>query len=320
MYSSSLVKLFTILLLLSNALSAESIKFGLGSCLDQEYPQPIWQAIEKENLDYFVFLGDNVYGDVPSGSLREMVDAYKKQKNNFPQWLEDLDVFPIWDDHDYGLNDAGSEYSLKRQSQEIYLNFWEIPLSDDRHNRDGIYFSEEKTIQGKVFKLIFLDTRFFRSKLKGPKGKYIENVDPDATILGESQWSWLESELEDEFDFLLIFSSIQIIAKDHPYEKWSNFPLERERLFSLTADYKNNMLLVSGDRHRGGIYNMDGIFEITSSSMNKPGSSFSETDKYLIDETYFKENYGVIEVDYNSVLVELLDIEGEIINSVKLSY
>ncbi len=54
--------------------------------------------------------------------------------------------------------------------------------------------------------------------------------------------------------------------------------------------------------------------------MNKPGSSFDETDEYLIDETYYKENYGVIEIDNNSVLVELLDIEGEIINSVKLSY
>ena len=54
--------------------------------------------------------------------------------------------------------------------------------------------------------------------------------------------------------------------------------------------------------------------------MNKPGSSFDETDEYLIDETYYKENYGVIEIDNNSVIVELLDIEGEIINSIKLSY
>ena len=185
---------------------------------------------------------------------------------------------------------------------------------------DGIYFSEEKIIQGKVFKLIFLDTRFFRSNLKGLKGEYVENLDPDATILGNSQWNWLESELKDQFDFLIIFSSIQVIAKDHPYEKWSNFPLEQKRLFSLIDNHKNNVLLVSGDRHRGGIYNMDGIHEITSSSMNKPGSSFEETDEYLIDETYYKENYGVIEIDNNSVLVELLDIEGETINSIKLSY
>jgi hypothetical protein len=54
--------------------------------------------------------------------------------------------------------------------------------------------------------------------------------------------------------------------------------------------------------------------------MNKPGSSFDESDEYLIDETYYKENYGVIEIDNNSVLVELLDIKGETINSIKLSY
>ena len=317
---NNFIKLYLLCSVSLSFVYADPIKFGLGSCLDQDYPQPIWQAIEKENLDYFVFLGDNVYGDVPSGSLRKMVDAYEKQRNNFPEWMENVEVFPIWDDHDYGLNDAGSEYLQKRQSQEIYLNFWEIPLNDDRHKRDGIYFSEEKNIQGKVIKLIFLDTRFFRSKLNGPKGKYVGNIDPDATILGDSQWEWLENELKDQFDFLIVFSSIQIIAKDHPYEKWNNFPLEQKKLFSLIDNHKNKVLLVSGDRHRGGIYNMDGIYEITSSYMNKPGSSFDETDEYLIDETYYKENYGVIEIDNNSVLVKLLDIEGESINSFKLSY
>ena len=190
---NNFIKLYLLSSLSLSFINADTTKFGLGSCLDQDYPQPIWETIEKEDLDYFVFLGDNVYGDLPSGSLKKMVSAYKKQKNNFPEWMKNVEILPIWDDHDYGLNDAGSEYPLKRQSQEIYLNFWGIPLDDDRHNRDGIYFSEEKIIQGKVFKLIFLDTRFFRSKLKGPKGKYIENLDPDATILGNSQWNWLES-------------------------------------------------------------------------------------------------------------------------------
>ena len=54
--------------------------------------------------------------------------------------------------------------------------------------------------------------------------------------------------------------------------------------------------------------------------MNKPGSPFDETDEYLIDETYYKENYGVIEINNNSVLVKLLDIEGETINSIRLLY
>ena len=133
---NNFIKLYLLSSLSLSFINADTTKFGLGSCLDQDYPQPIWEAIEKEDLDYFVFLGDNVYGDLPSGSLRKMVSAYKKQKNNFPKWMDDVKILPIWDDHDYGLNDAGSEYPLKRQSQEIYLNFWEIPFDDDRHNRE----------------------------------------------------------------------------------------------------------------------------------------------------------------------------------------
>ena len=84
---NNFIKLYLLSALSLSFVHAETIKFGLGSCLDQDFPQPIWDAIGEENLDYFVFLGDNVYGDVPSGSLRKMVDAYKKQKDLFPKWL-----------------------------------------------------------------------------------------------------------------------------------------------------------------------------------------------------------------------------------------
>ena len=55
-----LIKLFLIQAIISNPIEADSIKLGLGSCLDQDFPQPIWNSIEKENLNYFIFLGDNV--------------------------------------------------------------------------------------------------------------------------------------------------------------------------------------------------------------------------------------------------------------------
>ena len=76
---NNFIKLYLLSSLSLSFINADTTKFGLGSCLDQDYPQPIWEAIEKEDLDYFVFLGDNVYGDLPSGSLRKMVSAYKKQ-------------------------------------------------------------------------------------------------------------------------------------------------------------------------------------------------------------------------------------------------
>ena len=311
---------FLLLISSSNFIYAESIKIGLGSCLDQDYPQPIWQSIKKEDLNYFIFLGDNVYGDTRYGSLRKMKSAYDKQKKVLPDFLNDISIFSIWDDHDFGINDGGADYRFKRQAQELYLDFWEITKDDDRSNREGIYFSKNEIFFNKKFKFIFLDTRFFRSKLKGKKSNYIENIEPDATILGNAQWTWLENELKSDFDFLFIFSSIQIIAKDHRFEKWSNFPIERAKLFELLEKFNDKTILFSGDRHRAGIYRKNGIIEVTSSSMNKPGSSFSETDSYLIGKTYPQENYGVLEILENTIHIKIKDVKGNTLNFIEKTY
>ena len=311
---------FLLLISSTNDIYADSIKIGLGSCLDQDYPQPIWQSIKKEDLNYFIFLGDNVYGDTRYGSLRKMKSAYDKQKKVLPDFLNDISIFSIWDDHDFGINDGGADYRFKRRAQELYLDFWEISKDDDRSNREGIYFSKNEIFFDKKFKFIFLDTRFFRSKLKGKKSNYIENIEPDATILGNAQWAWLENELKSDFDFLFVFSSIQIIAKDHRFEKWSNFPNERAKLFELLEQFNDKTILFSGDRHRAGIYRKNGIIEVTSSSMNKPGSSFSETDSYLIGKTYPQENYGVLEILENTIHIKIKDIKGNTLNSIKKSY
>ena len=316
---SNSVKIY-LLIFAINIANADSVKFGLGSCLDQDYPQPIWNSIEKEELDYFIFLGDNVYGDSPFGNLRKMKRAYDKQKAVLPNFLSQLEVYAIWDDHDYGLNDGGSDYKNKIDAEKLFLDFWEISQNDPRHKREGIYFSTEKIFFDKKFKLIFLDTRFFRSKLLGEKGGYISNTNDNATILGKNQWLWLENELNTEFDFLIIFSSIQIIPMDHPYEKWSNFPNERSKLLGVLNKFRDKTILFSGDRHRSGIYKKDGIFEITASSLNKPGSLFNETDKFLIGETYPEANYALFEISGNQIEVQIKNINGEILNSIGLNY
>ena len=318
MYSSSLIKLFTILLLLSNFLSAETIKFGLGSCLDQNYPQPIWTSIEKEKLNYFVFLGDNVYGDLPSGSLIKMKYAYKKQRSILPEFLDQMEVYPIWDDHDFGINDGGGDYKLKKNAKKMFLDFWEISKNDIRRKREGIYFSDEKIFYDKKFKLIFLDTRYFRSKLIKENDTYIKNE--DGTILGKEQWNWFSEELKDDFDFLIVFSSIQILAEDHRFEKWSNFPSEKNKLLDYLHEFKGKTLLVSGDRHRGGIYTKNNLIEITASSLNKPGSFDFESDKFLVGKTFPEENYGTIEISKTAIKVNLKSISGELLNSITINH
>lgn len=302
----------------SNFLISDEIKIGIGSCLDQDFPQPIWQPIEEENLDYFIFLGDNVYGDSIFENLYKMKRAYSKQEKLLPDFLDQTDIFAIWDDHDYGKNDGGSDYKYKKLAENLFLDFWNVPINDVRRSREGIYFSENKVFFNKKYKLIFLDTRYFRSQLKGKKGSYQKNNDESATILGKEQWTWLEKELDSNFDYLFIFSSIQIIPEDHGFEKWSNFPNDRTKLLKILEKYKDRTILFSGDRHRSGIYKRNGIIEITSSSMNKPGSSFFETDKYLIGETYPQENYSVLKILNDDINIDIKDKHGEILNSISL--
>ena len=293
---------------------------GFGSCLDQNLDQPIWTAIHKEQLDAFFFLGDNVYGDSRFFSITTLRKAYETQKNKLPDWLENIEIFQIWDDHDYGLNDGGKNYRHKEISQEIYLNFWKIPQDDQRRNQEGVFFSKFVNHNERIIQFIGMDTRYHRSNLKGSKNFYRPNTDIDATILGEKQWLWLKDELDKEADIKIIASSIQVLAKEHRFEKWSNFPDERFKLLSMLseANSNSNLIIISGDRHRGGIYKKENLMEVTSSSMNKPSNIDYETDKYLDGKTHPEENYGIIEITDKRVFIYLKNIDGKVLEKGEL--
>jgi len=299
-------------------LSAETYKIGFGSCLDQRNPQGIFSTIKSENLDHFIFLGDNVYGDAPwTGNLYKLVEAYNIQKTKLPPWLDNIAIDAIWDDHDYGLNDGGQNFALRAEAQDLFLNFWDIPQSDARHSREGIYFSKTLNIDNKRVKIIAMDTRYFRSDLKGQRNQYQPNLDSDATILGSQQWEWLKNEVAEPADLILLLSSIQILATQHRFEKWSNFPAEREKLLKLINESPNaaNTILISGDRHRGALYKSNATYELTASALNKVASQNVELDPLLIDQTFPELNYGIVEIDSEDNLVKIFlkDINGDIL-------
>jgi alkaline phosphatase D len=316
------IKLFLIQAIISSPVEANSIKLGLGSCLDQDFPQPIWNSIKQENLNYFIFLGDNVYGDLPSGKLNKMKKAYAHQKKLIPDWLFKKDVNVIWDDHDYGINNGGASYPLKKQAQLMYLDFWNISSGDERRKREGIYTNKFINIDGFMVNLILLDTRYFRSDLDktiGINPVYKKNLDLNSTILGKKQWAWLEEIINRKADLVIISTSIQLLATSHRFEKWSNFPHEHIRMKKLLKQLNTPVLIISGDRHQGAIYKEDGLFEITSSSLNKvlSPSKFigrpKEVDNLMIGDMYPGENYGLITIDTEKkdFLIELKDLNGQ---------
>ena len=310
--------------------SDNSFILGMGSCLDQDNDQQeIWASLKKEDLTEFFFLGDNIYGDNKDGSLEKMLSAYKKQSNNLPNWLNEIEINAIWDDHDFGVNDGGENYKEKAQAQKLFLDFWKIHEADRRSNGEGIYFSKDVLLNNKIIKIIGLDTRYFRSPLEGEKRKLTPTKDTSKTILGVDQWSWLENQLTQDIDILVLASSIQVIATNHGFEKWGNFPHERQRLFKLLNGLEKPVVMLSGDRHKAGLYRIGNLYEITSSSLNKPLPAWlstlwdkteKETDEFLIGEMFYESNYGILEINNTGLItLALKDKQGKILNKIVIS-
>ena len=297
--------------------SQETYKVALGSCLHQDHPAPIWNAVKENNIDSFFFLGDNIYGDTPSGLPWKLKSSYNKQKKALPAWLLSKDIHVIWDDHDFGKNDGGGSYRFKEYAQDLYIDFWEIPDDDPRANREGIYYQQLQNINGLRVLFVGLDTRYFRSNIEEKDDVYLPNLEPDATFLGDKQWEWLNDTLKQEHDLLIMASSIQVLATEHRFEKWSNIPSERNKLLTLLESLDSRVIVVSGDRHRAGLYQYNGITEITASSLNRPTYS-EETDSLLLGKTYTENNFGLISIETDIVEISIINVDNKTLESIIL--
>ena len=293
----------------------DSYKIALGSCLHQDHPAPIWSAIEENNIDSFFFLGDNIYGDTPSGLPWKLKSSYNKQKEALPTWLMSKDIHVIWDDHDFGKNDGGSSYRFKEYAQNLYIDFWGIDDEDPRANREGIYFQQLQNINGLKVLFVGLDTRYFRSDIEEKDDVYQPNLEVDATILGDIQWEWLKETVKQEHDLLILASSIQVLATEHRFEKWSNIPNERSKLLLLLENLDSRVIVVSGDRHRAGLYQYNDIIEITASSLNRPTYS-DETDTLLLGKTYTENNFGLISIEKTKIEISVINVDNQKLESI----
>lgn len=309
-------------------------KIALGSCANEDREQPIWDPIVEQHPDLFLFLGDNVYADTED--MKEMQAAYDKlaAKPGYQRLLETCPVLAVWDDHDYGVNDGGAEYAMRDSSETIFHQFFDTPADADSRKRPGIY--DVRYYEGpneEVLQIIQLDTRYFRSRPvelpeRGQHGPYGKNTDPDATVLGEAQWRWLETALKAPADMRIVMSSYQLLPQDHNWELWENFPNERVRFLKLLKSCNTGpVLIVSGDRHMGEIMelkpsdpNSPGFFvyEMTSSGLSMAGGGMKgESNRHRVSPTNFQSrNFGMIEINWKTreVLLELRDLDGKVVD------
>ena len=300
-------------------------RFAFGSCARQERPQPIWDAVVAARPEMFTCLGDNIYGDTQDMAiLREKYRLLGAQPG-FRKLKETCPIRATWDDHDYGVNDGGAEYPRKRESQQVFLEFFGVAPEDPRWRQEGVYHAELIGPPGRRVQLILLDARYHRSPLKkapnrtepgeGYRGTYVPNTDAEATVLGEMQWKWLEAQLRVPAEVRLIGSGVQVVSEEHGSEHWGNFPRERRRLLQLIRRTgAKGVVFLSGDRHLAEISRQAPdrhaarypLYDVTSSSLNAPSGNFTkagirfgnEINRHRVGLTYFNTNFGFVEIDW----------------------
>ena len=117
--------------------------------------------------------------------------------------------------------------------------FRSLPTNHPARLRNGAYQSYCFGVERYKVCLYLLDVRYFKEEYEkdlGSKQRYKKN---NGSLLGEKQWQWLENELlKNSAEVNLLAGGIQLISSQHAYEKWSNFPKARKRLFDLLKKIK----------------------------------------------------------------------------------
>jgi alkaline phosphatase D len=287
------------------------VNVAFGSCNQVHYPQPLWDSIVSLRSDMWIWLGDSVYADTTDiGKMRALYER-QKQKPGYAKLVRATHVVGTWDDHDFGVNDGGREYPKRAESQQAFLDFVDEPEGSPRRRQEGIYASYTLGRGAQSVKVILLDERYHR-----------DQPGPDGDVLGAAQWAWLEGQLRESSSSVhLIGSSTQVIPEDQRYEKWSNFPRARARLFQLLATTRApGAIVLSGDRHMAEISRLEPapllypLWEITSSGLThcwKEGHT--EPNRHRSGPLVTALNFGLVEVDWadgGSIRLSVVDLSG----------
>lgn len=304
-------------------------RIAFGSCGHQDRPQPILDLVVQHRPDLFVFLGDNIYGDTYKMEELRAKYAQLAAKSEFQRLQKAMPVLATWDDHDFGWNDAGRHYPYKAASKEIFMDFWKEPANSERRKHEGIYTSYMFEGKGRRLQLILLDNRTFRDDLRTYRGElhkdarffyaldYYPHETTDSTLLGETQWKWLEAELQKPADLRIIGSGSQFSIAFNGYEAWANFPHEQQRMLNLIKKTRaNGVLFITGDVHYGeiSVLKEDGlypIYDVTSSGITSTWH-FPTPNDNRIEGPIMENHFGMLSIDWSLpdpiVKMEIIDV------------
>ncbi|QCK16977.1 alkaline phosphatase D family protein [Mangrovivirga cuniculi] len=285
------------------------LSFAAGSCFyvnEKEVDRPgkpygsdfeILTSIHKDDPDFMVWMGDNTYLREVDWNSRSGIYHRYTHTRSLPELqplLANTHHYAIWDDHDYGPNDADRSYWGKHMTEEAFNLFWGN-LNTGLIEGEGV----TNVFPWQDVEFFMLDNRWFRSA----------NDDwdyEDRQIFGEKQLLWLrEALVGSHASFKFIVMGGQALPENPRFERFSTFEEERQKFLKMLREINvPGIVILSGDIHHTEMNKMerDGyypLYEITVSSLTAGTYALKPpyNNKYLLEETIVNEhNYGIFTV------------------------
>jgi len=316
----------------SKPADARDLAIAFGSCFFLADADPTWggqdygggfgifDAIAAKKPDLMIWMGDNLYFQDPDElDPAAMAIRYRRQRT-FPPLQNLLTAAPhlaIWDDHDYGPNDADMSYVMKGDALQLFRRYWANP-SYGLPDVPGIF---GRARWGDV-DIFLLDDRWYRSANGALDG-------PGKTMFGAQQLEWLRNALiYSKAPIKLVVNGSQMWNKVNRFEGWNHFATE-QRAFSdwLLAQKIDGVIFLSGDRHFGELLKIDRagtypLHEFTSSPLTSrpwanPEAGEQQNPDVVPGTLIGRRQFGMIRVSGpesdRSVALESYDGTGKLL-------
>lgn len=277
----------------------------------------IFRSIVAKNPDLMLWLGDNwYYREVDCFAESKMRARIMRDRSlaEMQPLFGSTHNYAIWDDHDFGENDADRTYPLRRESLNIFKDYWPNQTFGTLET-PGVFF---RFVWGDV-EFFMMDDRFHRSPDHMPAG-------PDKTMFGKDQLQWLkESLVSSTATFKVIVNGNQILEQSN-VETLRNYPDEFDELMGWLRGRKiNGVLFLSGDRHLADLSVLRDssfypLYDFTSSPLTaglasdrKPGENPLGVPGTFVNDA---RNFGLLRFEGKAnerrLTMELYDSDGRL--------
>lgn len=222
-------------------------RVAFASCARSGSNAAVFDAIAARDPLLYLNTGDFHYANIGTAEPDRFRAAIEEQTRGPGQsaLYRSTSFAYVWDDHDYGANDADRTSPSRAAAQQVYRELVpHHPLPGDEGRGGSI---QQAFDIGRV-RFLLTDNRSFRDPASAPDG-------PDKSLLGAEQRAWFEAELRaaarDGVVVAWVNPTPWIAEARAGSDSWAGYAHERGELARLIdeLDLVDRFVMLSGDAH-----------------------------------------------------------------------